>query len=753
MLPRPTHGWLISLVLLAFPAALCGQTQAPPETAVAASEVATGLNLDVPQPPRVVLNEVPIGGLPPVPVVDAGLPQPYSAPVVVGDLERQPLSGQFTFFRNRDQRPAGVTSLNPGEPSAAASRDTYFATGNTYGALSKDSGMTWTHVNPFTLFPAVDGGVCCDQRVLSHPGSGLVLWYIQYRFSATTNTGGFRLAWARSRDQLRASNWSSVYFSATAFGFPGNFLDFPDIAVSNEFVYLATNVFTGGGAYQNSLVIRIATSNLVAGGNISAAFYRRSGGSGPMGGGASYRFTQTYNGAPSTTMFWASHNSTSSLRIFAWGDTATARAGDVDRTIPTWTSGAGSAPGPDGRDWIGFDDHRIATGYINPLFSEGAFLWTSNSNGGSRPQSYVRVQVFNPGDRSIRATEDVFSLTLDFAYPAVSINRIGHAGMVVSGGSSTTNVTTFAMLVDNYFGTFAGNTIFSIAGGSNGAPSNRWGDYHSVVANSVEPKTFIGTGQVMSGGTAAANIVHRTVWFGRDDYTLAPAALNVRSAPFSGVPITVDETDRNGAKNGTTPFARSFTPEQGYTLRAPASFVFGNVTYSFRNWTGSGGTSTSTVYTVSSIGAGPHTATANYGVGGSFTALGTGCPGSNSLRPTVSGLGTPAIGQTVTYRVSNTLPTAPAFMHIGLSSTNWLGIPLPFDLNLFGASSCFAYCDQVLTQGTAASAGVASLPFAIPFDLAFVGVPHYVQWTLVDSAANRLGLTTSNYLRTTPGTF
>jgi hypothetical protein len=179
--------------------------------------------------------------------------------------------------------------------------------------------------------------------------------------------------------------------------------------------------------------------------------------------------------------------------------------------------------------------------------------------------------------------------------------------------------------------------------------------------------------------------------------------------------------------------------------------VFGGVTYSFRNWTGSGGTGTSTAYTVSSIGAGPHNATANYGVGGSFNTFGTGCLGSNVLRPTVSALGNPAIGQTITYRVSNTLPTSPAFMHVGLSNTNWIGIPLPFDLNPIGAASCQVYIDQVLTQGTSASGGVASLTFPIPFDLAFVGVPHYVQWTLLDIAANRLGLTTSNYVRTSPG--
>ncbi len=766
----------------------------------------------------------------------------------MGDTERQPLAGQFTYFRNRDQRPPGITSLNPGEPSTAANRDTYFGTGNTYGALSKDSGMTWSHVNPFTLFPAADGGVCCDQRVLFDPGSGLTLWYVQYSYSATTQNGGFRLAWSRSRDTLRASSWSSVYLNAGSFGLVDNWLDFPDIAVSNGFVYIATNVFNAARAYQNSLVIRIALSNLVAGGSISAVFYRRTGGSGPMGGGASYRFTQTYSGAPSTAMYWASHNSTSSLRIFRWDDGSTARAADVDRTIPAWTSGAGSSVGPDGRDWIGNDDHRIATGYIVPDLSECAFLWTSNGNGGSRPQSYIRVQVFNPSDRSNRAQEDVFHSTIDFAYPAVGINSLGHAGVVFSGGSSTSSVTTFAMLVDNYFGTFAGNTVFSIGTSSNGAPSNRWGDYHSVVANPIDLRTFIGTGQMMTGGTSSANIVHRTMWFGRDDYTPAWASLTVNSTQVSGVPITVDEMDRSGLKNGSTPFTRSYTPQQGYTLRAPATFTSGANTYLFVNWTGSGGTNASTVYTVSSIGAGPHTATANYGLqtvitvdvrnvaasvpitvgttdldglrngttrfsrryrntdgpfsftaptsvgslvfnrwylnsfaqpigqatissspgfnaalieaeylthfNGSFTAFCSGCPGTGARIPVHGGTGTPEIGNTVGYRVTDARAFSGGSLYLGASRTTHNGFPLPINLGFLGMGTSCLLCVSVdisLSFVTdAAGASTVNVPF--PNDVNLIDGHVFTQMAIIDlGAGTSLPIVHSNALDTLIG--
>ncbi len=603
--------------LLAIP--LTAQNPPLPETATAMIETATGPNLALPQPPRAFLNEVPIGGLPVVPVVDAGLPQPNSAPCTIGDLNNQvPLAGAFTFFRNRDHRPSGASQLHPGEPSTAASRDTYFATGNTYGSLSKDSGMTWSHVNPFTLFPAVDGGACCDQRVIADPASGLMLWYVQYRYSATTGAGGFRLAWTRSRDQLRNSQWSSVYFNAASFALAGNWLDFPDIAVSNDHVYMATNVFNASSAYQNSLIIRIPLNQLSGGGSVVATYYRRTGGSGPMNGGASYRFTQTYNGSPAVEMYWASHNSTSSIRIFRWDDANAGRFADVDRTIPAWTSGAGAAPGPDGRDWIGFDDHRIASGYASPVSDEGGFLWSSNGNGGSRPQSYVRVQAFSLADRSIIATEDVWNGTFDFAFPAIGMNSLGHGGVVMSGGSATTNVTTYALLSDNYTPFFAGATIFALATGTNGAPSNRWGDYHSVVANPIDPRTFIGTGMHMIGGSGTNSTVHRTTWFGRDDYTPAWVSLSVSSSP-SGAAITVDETDRNGSSSGTAPFVRSYTPQQGYTLRAPASLSSGGNTYLFANWSGTGGSTASQVFTVSSIGASAHGATATYGLQSTVT--------------------------------------------------------------------------------------------------------------------------------------
>jgi len=499
-------------------------------------------------------------------------------------------------------------------------------------------------------------------------------------------------------------------------------------------------------------------------------------------------------------------------------------------------------PGWDGREWVGMDDHRIASGYHSHRSNAATSLWTSRHNGSSRPQSYVRVQVFRPSDRTIISTEDVWSSSIDFAYPAVGLNSLGHAGVVMAGGSASIHVTTWAFLVDNYSSFFAGATIFAMATGSHGAPSNRWGDYYSVVAHPVEPRTFIGTGQEMQGGTGVSNMVHRTVWFGRDDYTPNWVTLNVQSSPISGVAITVDETDRNGNKNGSTPFSRSYTPQQGYTLRAPATVTSGSNTYLFASWTGSGGTSTNTTYTVSSIGTASNTATANYAlqaivtvddrnvaggvpitvgvldldgqgngttrftrryragtvlsftaparagnqpfrrwyVGGvaqplgqlalsvtpttsamtieaeycSYTAgaiasYGTGCQGSNGQIPLLASTSTPDIGTTVTQTVSRLFGPASAVVAIGLSSSTWNGVPLPFNLGLIGANSACNLLAEPLVSLPIAINVSGSGNFTIPIanDPSGVGAHIYTQVLVVDPfVSSRVPLIVSNGL-------
>ena len=94
-------------------------------------------------------------------------------------------------------RPLGASiSDNTVEPSGAAHSSVWLQTGNFYAALSRDQGSTWSHLSPYTFFPAIDGGFCCDQRMEHVPAYDMTVWTLQYRYSATTGRGSYRIAWS-----------------------------------------------------------------------------------------------------------------------------------------------------------------------------------------------------------------------------------------------------------------------------------------------------------------------------------------------------------------------------------------------------------------------------------------------------------------------------------------------------------------------------------------------------------------------------
>ena len=89
-----------------------------------------------------------------------------------------------------------------GEPSIAKRDGQILLTGNWYATRSSDDGSTWSLLNPFTFFPSVDGGFCCDQTAIFEPSRGIVIWLLQYIKQNGTNT----LRIAINRDPNMADN-------------------------------------------------------------------------------------------------------------------------------------------------------------------------------------------------------------------------------------------------------------------------------------------------------------------------------------------------------------------------------------------------------------------------------------------------------------------------------------------------------------------------------------------------------------------
>ncbi|MEZ5966095.1 MAG: hypothetical protein R3F56_19825 [Planctomycetota bacterium] len=557
----------------------CGQdvhTSIAPERA---GLMAPGIDIPVPPQgardpghpdPRRVL---PIGP-------DRGIPQPTTPPAAEAGTTG-PTTGNFTFFTNRECRPTGANTSTTAavEPSAAVCQDTVWQTGNWFAALSRDSGQTFDYVNPYTFFPAVDGGFCCDQRVEYVRSHDITVWYMQNAYSASTGVGSIRLAVAAGRDDLRsgvASSWKRWVFDPTRFGFPTNhWFDFPDVSYNDTYFYWTSNVFrhetNGSNTFVSALRVRIPLSQLQAGGTVSFSYFR--GDVAGNGGGASWRLA---NGGDGSEMFWADYINTTTMRI--WRQDAAGNNSFVDRGIASFTGGTASCVGPDGRDWMGNVMGRIRGSWGQS--TEIGFIWTCNSQGG-RPNPYLRVSRFRSSDRTLVAESDIWSSANCFGFAAAEANSLGHVGIVTAIGSATNYVHCSATIIDSYQGWTGGLTFYSLRSGVAGPTGNRFGDYFDVQRNWVDQRTFVGTGSAM---TSSSTSTSHYAWFGRDDYAPTWVVLNVDATNAIRVPIALDVTDRNSLKDGNTSFTRTFTPRQGYTVTAPLTHTSGGTSYVFRRW-------------------------------------------------------------------------------------------------------------------------------------------------------------------------
>ena len=536
----------------------------------------------VPPPPR-VLGETATPhdhrkGLPPIPIGSGTLPQPNSPETFGYDITQPPEAPcDLNFYKNAVVKPTGASTSAIGEPSVAHVQDTALQTGNWYAARSIDHGQTWSYISPYTTFSATDGGFCCDQRTFYVPSADITVWLLQYSYSGTTQKAGQRIAIANGRADLQAGangSWHSYYLSPQNFGRGlGEWMDFPDIAYSNGFLYCASNMFNAASSFTDAVVWRMPLSELAAGGSVSFSYSRSTTG---LSGGASYRLTQN----AAATMYFAEHRSTTSTRAYRWPD-ASGTISWTDIAVPSWTN-TYSAIGPNGVNWGGRADSRITGAYYKS--GEYGFMWHCGAQG-SQTQVYVRTIRINSGTNALISTQDTWSGTYDFMYPAAAVNASGDIGCVTAIGSnvSTLHPTCCYFIVDSCLPNFHGQSVSWFTG--NASPNSAvWGDYFSVQRHSHLTNTFLATGMTMRDGGANSNSEPHYIWYGRESNAPTYVNLAVSSTPVTGVAITVDVTDRNGAKNGNTNFNRVYAPRQGYELTAPATHVSGSTTYLFDRW-------------------------------------------------------------------------------------------------------------------------------------------------------------------------
>ncbi|MGH9941739.1 MAG: hypothetical protein ACRD9R_05180 [Pyrinomonadaceae bacterium] len=388
------------------------------------------------------------------------------------------------------------TASNVGEPSVASNGDVVFYTGNWYAAVSLDGGQTFLYVDPANAFPDPPGmSFCCDQVVQYIRKIDTFVWLLQY----TTNQAGEniqRLAFAKTAD-VRLGRWRTFDITAQSLGLPGTFLDFPDLAVGTNMLYVTMNGYRGSQWHATALV-RLPLSGINSG-NVTAQRTIST---------TNFNFRVAQHCA--TRAFWASHVNTSTLRLFSW-DEAAAQPSFRDVAVARWSVGPYTSLTPDNRNWLARADYRMtgATKRINEVW----FAWASGSGGvNNRPNPFVQIARINTTNFSVIDNINLWDSIAGTCYAALSTNSRNEVGVSYMIGGGGINGRFPTHVVGILTGTRREVTTFA---GTRGPADRKWGDYLTVRRHYPNTRLFSATGYTLQGGTGAADATPHYTLFGR----------------------------------------------------------------------------------------------------------------------------------------------------------------------------------------------------------------------------------------------
>ncbi len=136
-----------------------------------------------------------------------------------------------------------------------------------------------------------------------------------------------------------------------------------------------------------------------------------------------------------TTAYFASHNTSSQIRVFKWGEkSATLGFKDVD--VATWDGGNYVSRTPDDRNWLERADPRMTGATLD----DGVlwFAWGANRGGANaRPQPFVQIARVRASDRTLIENVSLWDPTSAICYAALGTNANKEAGVSYSiGGGS-----------------------------------------------------------------------------------------------------------------------------------------------------------------------------------------------------------------------------------------------------------------------------------------------------------------------------
>ncbi|HYY57508.1 MAG TPA: hypothetical protein VE842_09250 [Pyrinomonadaceae bacterium] len=397
--------------------------------------------------------------------------------------------GTGTLFRNSDVTITGASASVIHEPAHAQIGKNVFYTANWYAARSGNGGSTFTYLNPFTDFPAM----CCDQDVAHDVSRNLILWYRQGSM-ATNGTNQVKLSVSTNGGlSFLTYTWSPTTFDASL---TNRWFDYPHLALSNNFLYLVSNVFNASDTQTHRIIVRMPLEQLAVG----AAFNY-------------YRWTFTagqtitpVQGATETMYFGSAESSAGTFRVFSWPESTTTLT-SIGRTVPAWTptNKDGICTVANGRNPCGRADQRVTAGWV----AKGVigFFWNVRQGGGF-PYPYINAATFRESDKLYLARPYIYNTGFAFQYGAAAPNIRGDLGIALLAAGGSIGYPRFWVGIDDgYNGVPPGWELYHIVSSTNwgktGTGKEGAGDYLRVRQFSPVGSIWTASGYYGFGSTVA----------------------------------------------------------------------------------------------------------------------------------------------------------------------------------------------------------------------------------------------------------
>ncbi len=382
--------------------------------------------------------------------------------------------GTFRIFRNSAALtfPPGYSS-NINEPAVGAAGSNVFMTWNWRAALSVDGGLSWDDINPYADFPTF----CCDQDVVYDRARHMIIWYRQGNRDATFNNQV-----KISRSTNGGATWCTYTITGASVGLAGRWFDYPHLALSNDYLYITSNMFTS--AFANHVLMRWPLDAMATCSSLSFTFWT------PPNG-----WTPTpVQGAREVMYLGDNVNSAGTFRVFTQPEANTTLSW-VDRVIPAWTFTNKNAicnistPSGTRNPCLRADQRIIASVVTNNtaggVLSNGAitFFWNV-AQGGSFPFPYVNAAAFSEATKTVlpgsQGRPFIWNASYTWFYAAAAPNERGDIGLTVYRFQTGFRPEVWASMDDDFNGNPPGWEVALVSGSAGYPSSNDWGDYSRV---------------------------------------------------------------------------------------------------------------------------------------------------------------------------------------------------------------------------------------------------------------------------------